>query len=178
MSIDLKRNEVTRCIELKGEPITDVDINDLFTDCLEQFGKKEVNMQLINSIIDSSHTPTYNPFMQFFAKNGHRTPTGCIKALTDTIVATNVEHAFMQLCIYKWLCSVVASMHGEYSLSILVLCGDQGIGKTNFFRNLLPSELRSYYGESKLDAGKDDEILMCKKIILCDDEFGGKSKQH
>jgi len=177
-SFDLKRNEVTRCIELKGEPITDVDINDLYTDCLEQFGRKEVTMQLINSIIDSSHTPTYNPFMQFFAKNAHRTPTGCIKALTDTIVATNVEHAFMQLCIYKWLCSVVASMHGEYSLSILVLCGDQGIGKTNFFRNLLPTELRSYYGESKLDAGKDDEILMCKKIILCDDEFGGKSKQE
>ena len=69
-------------------------------------------------------------------------------------------------------------MQGDYSLAILVLCGDQGIGKTNFFRNLLPAELRSYYGESKLDAGKDDEILMCKKIILCDDEFGGKSKQE
>jgi len=177
-SFNLKRNAVTRCIELKGEPITDVDINDLYTDCLEQFGKKEVNMQLINSIIDSSHTPTYNPFTQFFAKHGHRQPFGCIEALTNTITTTNVDHHFMQLCITKWLCSVIASMHGEYSLTILVLCGDQGIGKTNFFRNLLPDELRAYYGESKLDAGKDDEILMCKKIILCDDEFGGKSKQE
>ena len=177
-SFDLKRNAITRCIELRGEPITDVDINDLYTDCLEQFGKKEVNMQLVNSIIDSSHTPTYNPFMQFFAKHGHKSPAGCIESLTNSVSVTNMDHHFMQLLVHKWLCSVIASMHGEYSLSILVLCGDQGIGKTNFFRNLLPSELRSYYAESKLDAGKDDEILMCKKIILCDDEFGGKSKQE
>jgi uncharacterized protein Smg (DUF494 family) len=177
-SFDLKRNSVTRCIELRGQPITDVDLNNIYIDCLEAFGKKEVSMQLVGAIVDSDFTPTYNPFMQFFAKHGHRTPKGCIEALTNTIKASNQEHAFIQLCIVKWLCSVVASMHGQYSLSILVLCGDQGIGKTNFFRYLLPEELRPYYGESKLDAGKDDEILMCKKIILCDDEFGGKSKQE
>ena len=102
----------------------------------------------------------------------------CIEALTNTITSHTQEHQFIQLCILKWYCSVVASMQGEYSLAILVLCGDQGIGKTNFFRHLLPAELRPYYAESKLDAGKDDEILMCKKIILCDDEFGGKSKQE
>jgi predicted P-loop ATPase len=42
----------------------------------------------------------------------------------------------------------------------------------------LPPELANYYGETKLDGGKDDEMLMCKKAILCDDEFGGKSKQE
>jgi len=52
-----------------------------------------------------------------------------------------------------------------------------GKGKTNFFRNLLPPELSVYYGESKLDRGKDDEILMTQKLILCDDEFSGKSKK-
>jgi predicted P-loop ATPase len=41
---------------------------------------------------------------------------------------------------------------------------------------LLPSELFPYYAESKLDAGKDDEILMTQKILILDDEFGGKSK--
>ena len=177
-SYDLRRNAVTRNIELNGQPINDTDINNIYVACLENFGKKEVNMQLVNAIVDSDFVVTYNPFVEFFAKNGHRQPKGCIEALTNTITSTAQEHAFVQMCIYKWLCSVVASMQGDYSLAILVLCGDQGIGKTNFFRNLLPAELRSYYGESKLDAGKDDEILMCKKIILCDDEFGGKSKQE
>jgi predicted P-loop ATPase len=35
----------------------------------------------------------------------------------------------------------------------------------------------SFYAESKLDEGKDSEILMTKKLIILDDEFGGKSKQ-
>jgi predicted P-loop ATPase len=52
------------------------------------------------------------------------------------------------------------------------------IQKTNFFREFLPPELRKYYAESKLDAGKDDEVLMCEKLIIVDDEFGGKSKQE
>jgi predicted P-loop ATPase len=69
-------------------------------------------------------------------------------------------------------------MHGTYSLLILVLVGGQGIGKTNFFRWLLPEELRDYYGESKLDSGKDDAMLMTSKLILCDDEFSGKSKSE
>lgn len=59
-----------------------------------------------------------------------------------------------------------------------MLTGKQGTQKTNFFRNLLPKELSSYYAESKLDAGKDDEILMTQKLLIVDDEFGGKSKQE
>jgi len=72
----------------------------------------------------------------------------------------------------------MASIHGTYSLMILVLTGKQMIEKTNFFRNLLPDDLRNYYAESKLDAGKDDEVLMTQKLIIVDDEFGGKSKQE
>lgn len=34
-----------------------------------------------------------------------------------------------------------------------------------------------FYGESKLDQGKDDEILMTQKGLINDDEFGGKSKK-
>lgn len=47
---------------------------------------------------------------------------------------------------------------------------------TEFFRRLLPKKLLPYYAESALDGGKDDDILMCKKLIIMDDEFGGKSK--
>ena len=50
-------------------------------------------------------------------------------------------------------------------------------GKTEFFRRLLPDGIKRYYAESKLDAGKDDDILMCQKLIVMDDEMGGKSKQ-
>ena len=42
---------------------------------------------------------------------------------------------------------------------------------------MLPNYLKKYYAESKLDAGKDDDLLMCQKLIVMDDEMGGKSKQ-
>ena len=41
----------------------------------------------------------------------------------------------------------------------------------------MPDSIKKYYSESKLDAGKDDEMLMTQKLIVMDDEMGGKSKQ-
>ena len=177
-SYNLRFNEVTRNIELDNLPISDHDINNIYLECLESFGKKEVTMQLIQAILESAFVIRYNPFLEFFSKEGHRQVNGNLFALANCIQSNHHEPQYIHLMLRKWVCSIIASMHGEYSVIILVLCGSQGIGKTNFFRYILPPSLRSYYGESKLDAGKDDEILMCKKIILCDDEFGGKSKQE
>jgi predicted P-loop ATPase len=92
-------------------------------------------------------------------------------------VITNQEHA--EYFILTWLLSVVASAYGHHSALVLVFCGPkQGTGKTHWFRYLLPKELRYLYAESKMDAGKDDEILMCGKLIINDDEYGGKSKKE
>jgi predicted P-loop ATPase len=72
---------------------------------------------------------------------------------------------------------LIAAMHGEVVPIMLVLCGTkQNTGKTEWFRRLLPNDLKEYYAESKLDMGKDDEILMTQKLMIVDDEMGGKSK--
>lgn len=183
---DLKRNEVTHEIEYNGKPITDNDMNSIWLELASDLGTKCAK-NYVNDIIGSSHTKSYNPFLQFFEANIHRKPQGELRKLVECLktrtLYTNshgvqeiVTENMMETFIEKWIVSLVASMHGTYSLLILVLCGAQGLGKTNFFRWLLPEELRDYYGESKLDRGKDDEILMCRKLILCDDEFSGKSK--
>jgi predicted P-loop ATPase len=70
----------------------------------------------------------------------------------------------------------MASINGKHSPLVLVLVGGQNTGKTEWFRRLLPDELKSYYAEDKLDQGKDSDILMTKKLIIMDDEMGGKSK--
>jgi predicted P-loop ATPase len=79
----------------------------------------------------------------------------------------------------KWLCGVVGSVYGKHCPLMLVLTGEiQNTGKTEWLRRLVPQELIHYYAESKLDAGKDDEILMTQKLIIMDDEMGGKSKKE
>jgi predicted P-loop ATPase len=70
----------------------------------------------------------------------------------------------------------MASINGKHSPLVLVLVGGQNTGKTEWFRRLLPDDLKSCYAEDKLDQGKDSDILMTKKLIIMDDEMGGKSK--
>ena len=180
---DLKRNELTHEIEYKGKAITDTDMNSIYIQLTESLGPK-CTQTYFNAIIYSDFIPTYNPFLEFFELHKSKTAQNCIEKLANCITFDNqgapyeeyeaYAHRFLQ----KWIVSIVASMHGTYSLLILVLVGGQGIGKTNFFRWLLPKELINYYAESKLDRGKDDEVLMCKKLIICDDEFSGKSKSE
>jgi len=75
--------------------------------------------------------------------------------------------------------SIVSAAYGVHSPLMFVLSGEkQGKGKTEFFRRLIPEELIPYYAESKLDAGKDDEILMTQKLIIMDDEMAGKNKRE
>jgi predicted P-loop ATPase len=185
---DIRKNEVTQEIEYKGKPMTTSNLNTIWSEIATALGTK-CTQSHVDSLIHNDNTRSYNPFLDFFAKYQDREiKHGTIDRLVSTITARHLVTVndqtddlgpmFTQIFVRKWIISLIASMHGTYSLLILVLCGEQGLGKTNFFRWLLPAELRDYYGESKLDRGKDDEILMCRKLILCDDEFSGKSKNE
>lgn len=170
----LKRNGITHKIELKGEPITDEDINDIYLDARSLFNSPMVTKDIVQSIIFSNRTPTYNPFEVFIAKHAHIRTEGHIDAIIDCIRTTTPMY---RQFIRKWLIAIHAAIDGKAVRLMLVFVGPQYNGKTEFFRRLLPAQLKSYYAESKLDRGKDDEILMCQKLIIMDDEMGGKSKQ-
>ena len=179
----LKLNEVTNMIEYQDRALTDWDVNTIWGEIADSLGTRCAKTT-IEDIINSDATPRYNPFMQFFEANKDKVTQNNIEKLAECItfdsqgVTYEEYQAYAHAFLRKWIVSIVASMHGTYSLLILVLVGGQGIGKTNFFRWLLPKDLRSYYGESKLDTGKDDLMLMCTKLILCDDEFSGKNKSE
>jgi len=182
---DIKFNEVTRNYEMNGEPMIDRDYNSLFIKALEQVDDRLSKDRFI-TLIDSDNTASYNPFDQFISKYKHLKPSGNFEKLCScfrykqNIFYEGKEHVasdYLEIFLKKWLLGIVSSIHGTYSLLVLVLTGGQDSGKTKFFRNLLPEELMSFYGESNLDDGKDSEILMTQKLIIMDDEFGGKSKQ-
>jgi predicted P-loop ATPase len=174
---DLKKNVITRKIELDGKAIDDSDLNSIFLDSKAVF--KESTKDLITSIIFSNRVPSYNPLHEFFEEqlfeyDNDNWPN--LKLLMSSVVSDTAEADFF---ILRWLLSIVASAYGHKSELVLVFCGEkQGTGKTHWFRYLLPKKLRYLYAESKMDAGKDDEILMCGKLIINDDEYGGKSKKE
>jgi hypothetical protein len=174
-------NIITGKLEADNRQLNDADINSLFLDAAE--AEPTINKDLFQTVIGSNRVRKIDPFLTFIEKNKHLRPKGNIKKILDCIndrmeVNGAIIHDYKNIFVRKWLLSTMASIHGTYSLMILVLTGQQMIQKTNWFRWLLPDELKMYYAESKLDAGKDDEILMTQKLIIVDDEFGGKSKQE
>jgi predicted P-loop ATPase len=168
---NMKRNVISRNIEIDAIPLNDIDINSVFLNCKTFIPK--ANKELVKSVIFSEFTQSYNPFHDFLLKNMKIKGSGSIDKLIQSIQTDTPNH---DLFIKKWLASLMASINGKHSPLVLVLVGGQNTGKTEWFRRLLPDELKGYYAEDKLDQGKDSDILMTKKLIIMDDEMGGKSK--
>lgn len=169
----LKRNEITGAIEENGITIKSDRLNSIYLRARSAFNMGDVTFDLINRIIYSDFIPTYNPITEYIEKNSWRKSSGNIAAMLTTIDSdTPGGGVFLR----KWLLGIIAVYHGQPVRYRLALVGKGRTGKTQWFRRLLPDALKPYYGESSLEAGKDDELLMCQKLILMDDELGGKNK--
>lgn len=170
----IRKNVITRKYEWNGVPMYDKEFNTVFLDCRMTFDDKSITADLVDRIIKSNAIPEYNPFFEYVEANKHRISTGNIDRICKSI---NSNTAIKDRYIRKWLIGMIASINGYPVRYILALTGGQNTGKTEWFRRLLPASLKPYYAESNLDRGKDDELLMCEKLIVVDDEMGGKSKQ-
>ncbi len=173
----IRKNLLSRNVELKGKPIDDSDINSLFLDTKVAF--KDANKDLVCSILFSNRIDSYNPAIDFFTQQEPLQADELLPNLGLLLNSIQTDTENYDTWVKKWLVSVVASAFGSHSPLVLVFCGEiQGTGKTHWFRYLLPQKLQPLFAESKMDAGKDDEILMTKKLIILDDEYGGKSKRE
>lgn len=174
----IKFNNITKVVEIDGEPITDYKFNSIYLQASRIVSEK-VGKEKVYDLLHSDFTPKYNPILEWFEQNKNQNiPDGNILKLASCINSP-MDAKHVHYFFRKWLLSLIASAHGTYSILCLVLTGkEQGTGKTKFFRLLLPDELQSFYAQSKLE-GKEADVakLMCIKWIICDDEFGGKNKQ-
>lgn len=170
----IRKNIITGKYEEGDNEVTKERINSIYIRARAAFNTPNVSYDLVERIIFSDFTPEYHPIKEYIEKNRHRNTSGNIDRIISCI-KTNTPNA--EIFIRKWLIAIPAAAEGYPVRLVLALVGKQKSGKTEYFRRLLPKKLQKYYGESKMDAGKDDELLMCQKLILMDDEMGGKSKQ-
>lgn len=157
------------------EPLNDKMENTIYVN-LKANGHK-LNIHELRTLIHSDLSPSYNPFTDYLDTIRHlqnpETP-----ALNQVLSALPVKDARILMFVRKWLISIISAMHGKPSDILLVFCGGQGTGKTVFFETLLPPVLRKYYAESAHEGSKDDLILMCRTLLLLDDEYHGRSKRE
>lgn len=184
-SYSMRFNEVSGYFEDCGKTIDPTSMNSIFIAAKKILPKLDYGLMI--RLLKSDFVPVYNPFFEFFGSDGVPVilppmPEAETKVyespLVDTLASCiqNDNEAFTRYFLRKWLVSIVSSAHKVHSPLLFCLLGAQYTGKTEFFRRLLPNELRPYYAESKLDKEKDDELLMAENLIIMDDELGGKSK--
>lgn len=170
---NLKRNLVSRNIELDVTPINDIDINSIFLDCKANID--DVTKDLTRSYLFSKFIQQYNPFFEFIEENENlKHKIGAIDSLSKCITTDTANY---EVFLKKWLVGIVSSVYGDPSPLMLVLCGGQNTGKTYLIRHLLPKSLLPYFADCRFQNGKDDEILMTKKLLLNNDELTHLSKK-
>ena len=121
--------------------------------------------ETLRSIIFSNQWPEYDPYLEFLNNlpkwDGH----DYIADLAATVKTDNDKYWYW--CLKKWIVGLVGCLTDEDTVNqiAIILCGRQGVGKSTWFRNILPLELRKYYDTGYMDP-KDKETLI-KLSELC-----------
>jgi predicted P-loop ATPase len=173
MNHPMKKNTITNKLENSKGEVTKEEMNTIYLQARAGFNTPNVTFDLIERIVFSNFTPQFHPIKDYIKANRHRNTTGNIDRIIASIQTPTKGADFF---VRKWLISLAAAVDGYPVRLVLALVGKQLTGKTEWFRRLLPEKLGKYYGESKMDAGKDDELLMTQKLIIMDDEMSGKNK--
>lgn len=174
---NLKRNIITRKIENDSVPLDEITINTMFLDCLQIFDK--LSFELFCKILFSNNTIEYNPIHDWFKINSKKIGYDQTKGTIDKFFSCFETENELMYFGKKWLVSIIASCYGEHSPLMLIFAGERhGSGKTEAFRRMLPDELKPYYAEIPQGIKDNDlNIMLTQKLIVMDDECGGKSKK-
>ena len=168
------RDSITNEIFINNNILDDTKLNSIYFACKNclTFG---VSKSDVRDMINSEATPTYNPLNEFFKIKEFE--SGLIEKYINCINPKNDYNiwAFKKWlvgCVHNWISPLNET---KVSPLTLVLCGQkQGTGKTSFFRNLLPNDLKKYLIEHKIDSKDKDSVYnLVKGLLVLDDEFGG-----
>jgi hypothetical protein len=173
-NFNLKRNEISMLIENNGETLQEEDLNTMFLEAVKVMPKAKDN--IFNKLMHSNFIQKYNPIFDYINEHKHLQPNGNISKISSAI--NTQDPAYCEYFLTKWLVGMIAKLHGDNCPLMLIFQGPQNAGKTYFERNILPSKLNSYVGE--VSPGMKDVdfyLLISQKLIIIDDECGGKSKK-
>ncbi len=189
----IERNEITSFFEKKGCELSEQSLNYHFIKLKNKHPQsKGITKQNFDLTLNSTIIEAINPIKDFFTNNESINEKGLIDKLIDSIkIIPNIEiekkfpegyentNRIVKTLFTKWFVGAVASVFKDnYNCLMIVLIGPKGCGKTEFFRRLLPPELKVYFAQSKFNDGKDSEALMCEKLIILNDELDGLNQRE
>lgn len=185
------RNELTLRPEKSNKtPLGDFEYTNTFLNILRDNPKIQKN--LVIDVLESDRLPSYHPFKDYFNSIAPIGGDETIRSLYDSLNVeskSDADAAMSYILFKKWLVQFITSSYQDTPSELqLVLTGNQGAGKTFFFRNLLPKVLNKKYFKSIQAFPRNDsdakELLALNLLVLRDDitgegtsgSSGGKNK--
>lgn len=150
--------------EVKFRDMSDTDFNSI---------KVELNLKdipcskdTLKGIIFSNQWPQYDPYKEFLEDLPEWDGNDHIADLAATVTTTDMK--YWVWCLMKWLVAFVGSLANEEVVNqiALIFCGNQGIGKSSWFRNILPPTLRKYSSSGFLDPKDKETMVQLSELCL------------
>ena len=171
----LERNALTGLPECSREEITRTKRNTMLVDI-----DYAIPQAKFDGLIDNEYLPIYHPVRSIAEE--FRASGEAFEGTIDAYVSCIDTDDHFREYFKKWYVNLIATALSDQGVPnpiMLVLVGGQNLGKTEFFRRLLPRELRKkYYKELNRKIDLNDEHFMkdiARYLIIMDDEFDGRS---
>jgi predicted P-loop ATPase len=144
--------------------LTDCDLNSLKV----WLNLKDISCskETLRSIIFSNQWPMYDPYRSFLEGLPEWDGHDYISDLARTVVSD--DERFLIWSLRKWLVGLVASLADDEAVNqiALIFCGKQGLGKSFWFRHVIPPELRKYVSAGYLDPRDKESLIQLSELVV------------
>jgi predicted P-loop ATPase len=194
LKVDCKYNELTKQAEINIpkqnysiDNQEELSLQHIYNECIK-FDFSNISKDLIKAILlqiadENKYNPVkdyletaYSEFKEDIEING----TEQLKTLQNTLVVQGIDDEFKNTLIEKWLISCVKAIYSEKGISahgVLVLQGEQGIGKTTWFKKIVPNQNWFMDGITLDPSSKDSVSQAIKYWIVELGELGSTFKK-
>jgi len=159
--------------------LTDRERSSLFMQL--QAAQIKINDNLLDHILKSEFVELINPITRFFQSLPKWDGVDYISEYISGCMDFSENNPKNLIMIKKWLVGAVACATSQSVVNDLCLIfkGGQGIGKSTWFKRLLPVELEEYYTTFNIsDKSNDTALSIISSLILDMDELNDLSKRE
>ncbi len=179
MNYEFRYNLIKKRIEVRNVNNQWLEVDDrLENDIIRQIESSGVSIRLgsLKTSLNSSFSYDYNPFVEYLSNLSPWDGGNHIERLFQTLNTAEPILFYLE----KWLVSLVASILDSnlQNQTVLLLVGNQGVGKSRWLNKLIPPSLKQYSVQGIFDPrDKDTKILMSENLIGNLDELDSIEKR-
>lgn len=145
----------------------DFDFNTILKDIKREHVK--CSKETLRMILESNFVNGYEPYISFADSLPEWDGTDYILQLAQSVETTDNEYWIF--CLKKWIVAMLGGWYDEKIVNhtVIVFSGEQGIGKTRWFRSIIPESLLEYFSSGYFqpkDRESNVKISECCLILM------------